>query len=270
MFRKYLAGFVLAGLTLGSSHLAYADGFAAAATPSRFEIEAKAGEIVSKVLEIQHVSDVSTEYGLRTADWSLSDERGLEFFDQLQPGSCRPWVRLERRNIKMNAKSKRGFRFEIHVPADTTPMECRFAIMVENFEQKAVPIFKTAPLDIPVTGRLGVIVYVSVGGAVPKLELIGLNRAEKQADGHPTVTIKNTGTAHGRLDGALQAVDAKGQVFVLPVSTVPIMPGQTRALTLTPAQNMNNKKPVKVEYPVKVKGKLDWDAGNFEFDQELP
>jgi hypothetical protein len=33
---------------------------------------------------------------------------------------------------------------------------------------------------------------------------------------------------------------------------------------------MNNKKPVKVEYPVKVKGKLDWDAGNFEFDQELP
>jgi fimbrial chaperone protein len=242
---------------------AKSDGFAAAASPSRFELEAKPGEIVSKLLDIQHVGPKQSEYLIRTADWTLSEERGLEFYETLQPGSCRPWVKLERKTIKVDAKSRKAFRFEVHIPADATPMECRFAIMVEGTDQKIVPLMKDIGVQLPLSGRLGVIVYVAIGGATPKLEVLQISR-NTGADALPFVEVKNTGNAHGRLDGALKAVDSSGKTFFLPVSTIPVMPGQSRILTLTPAENLQTKKTVVPVYPIKVTGKLEWDQGAFE------
>ncbi len=245
-----------------------ADGFAAAASPSRFELEGKAGEIISKMLDIQHVGPKASEYMIRTADWTLSEERGLEFYDALQPGSCRPWVKLERKLVKVDAKSRKAFRFEVHVPPNTDPMECRFAIMVEGADQKVVPLMKDLGIQLPLSGRLGVIVYVAIGGAVPKLEVLEVKR-EGGADALPVVTVKNTGNAHGRLDGALKAVDATGKSFFLPVSTIPVMPGQSRSLVLTPAENLQTKKSLAVVYPIKVTGKLEWDLGAFQVEADL-
>ncbi len=260
--------FVFATFALAISQSAHADGFAAAASPSRFEIEAKAGEVISKMLDIQHVGPKSSEYMVRTADWTLSEERGLEFYDTLQPGSCRPWVKLERKLVKVDAKSRKSFRFEVHIPADADPMECRFAIMVEGADQKVVPLMKDIGLQLPLSGRLGVIVYVAIGGASPKLEVLEINRVAG-GDALPFVHVKNTGNAHGRLDGSLKATDAAGKSFFLPVSTIPVMPGQSRMLTLTPAENLQTKKAVAVVYPVKVTGKLEWDQGAFQIDADL-
>ena len=67
-----------------------AAGFAAAASPSRFELEAKPGDVLSRTLDLQHIGPEGTEYVIRSADWILTEEKGLEFFDALQPGSCRP------------------------------------------------------------------------------------------------------------------------------------------------------------------------------------
>jgi fimbrial chaperone protein len=260
--------FLFAACALAITQSANADGFAAAASPSRFEIEAKAGEVISKMLDIQHVGPKASEYMVRTADWTLSEERGLEFYDTLQPGSCRPWVKLERKLVKVDAKSRKSFRFEVHIPADADPMECRFAIMVEGADQKVVPLMKDIGLQLPLSGRLGVIVYVAIGGAAPKLEVLEISRTSG-ADALPFVHVKNTGNAHGRLDGALKATDAAGKSFFLPVSTIPVMPGQSRMLTLTPAENLQTKKTVSVVYPVKVTGKLEWDQGAFQIDADL-
>lgn len=267
MFRTGKAALIAAIITMAGS--AVAGGFAVSASPSRFELHAKAGEVLARTLDLQHVAPEPTEYVLRTADWALTEERGLEFFDALQPGSCRPWVKLERRSVKIDGRSRRKFRFEVHVPPQATQGECRFALLVENYEQKAVPVIKDAPVSLPLSGRLGVIVYVQIGGAQPKLEVSGIALGQENGETMPMVTVRNTGDAHGRLEGALRGTDAAGKALYFPVSTLPVMPGQTRRLALVPAEDLTSKKRPTVTYPVKLSGQLDWENGQFDIQAEL-
>lgn len=262
-----VAGALLAGVVASSD--ARAGAFAAAATPSRFELEAKAGEVVSRTLEIHHVGGDSVDYVLRSADWSLGEDKGLEFFDALQPGSCRPWLRLERRKVTLPARSRRKLRFEIHVPPDAPAGECRLALLIESYDQTAIPLLKDSPISLPLTGRLGVIVYVAIGGAQPRLEVSGLSLAEVGGERLPQVSVRNAGNAHGRLEGVLRGVDADGQALYLPVSTLPVLAGQQRHLPLIPVLDLKSKKRPSVRYPMRVRGRLDWAYGHFDFDAEV-
>lgn len=248
---------------------AQAGGFAAAASPSRFELEARPGKVLARTLEIQHVGVEASEYAIRTADWSLTEEHGLEFFDGLQPGSCRPWVRLERHTVKVAPRTRRKYRFEVHVPPEASAGECRFALLIESREQETVPVLTDAPIKLPLTGRLGVIVYVTVGGAQPRLTLTTIGVGEDGGSRVPMLTLRNDGNAHGRLDGALRGTDAAGKTVYLPVSTLPVLPGQTRRLALLPAADLQSKQPVEVSYPLRMTGRLDWDHGHFDVDTEV-
>jgi fimbrial chaperone protein len=249
--------------------LAQASGFAVAATPSRFELVAKPGEVVSRTVELHHVGSEPAEYTLRSADWTLGEQRGLEFFDALQAGSCRPWFRLERRTVRMEPNARRRVRFEVEVPADAPAGECRFALLVENHDQRTIPLIKDSPVTLPMTGRLGVIVYLSIGGAAPKLSVGPLSLGEQQGARVPMITVTNEGNAHGRLDGALRGTDAAGRTLFFPVSTLPVLPGQTRQLALHPTQDLQSKRPVAVQYPITLSGRLDWEKGQFEVKGEL-
>lgn len=82
------------------------------------------------------------------------------------------------------------------------------------------------------------------------------------------VTVSNTGDAHGRLEGSLDAVDNKGRRFELVPEGTPILPGQTRTLALSPKGEDGQPAPQPV-YPVKAKGSLDWEKGSFKIDVEL-
>ena len=261
------AAALLLGLAVASP--SWAAGFAASASPSRFEFQTKAGEVISRTLEIQHIGDESTEYVVRSADWVLTEERGLEFFDALQPGSCRTWVRVERRTVKIEPRGRKRYRFEVHVPADATPGECRFALLIENYEQRAVPLIKDAPIQLPLTGRLGVIVYVAIGDAQPKLSMMAVDMGEENGMRMPMVTVRNDGNAHGRLEGALRGTDAAGKSYFFPVSTLPVLPGQTRRLALVPAEDLQSKKRPTVAYPVRLTGRLDWDNGQFDVQADV-
>lgn len=252
-----------------AADLASAAGFAAAASPSRFVLQSKPGEVISRSVEIQHVGNESTEYVLRSADWTLTEERGLEFYDALQPGSCRQWLKLERRTVRMEARSRRRVRFEVHVPPEASPGECRFALLVENYEQRAMPLISSAPIQLPLTGRLGVVVYVAIGGAQPKLSMVEVTTGDDAGERVPMVTVRNDGNAHGRLDGALKGTDASGRSFFFPVSTLPVMPGQTRHLALIPAEDLQGKKRPKLTFPVKLSGRLDWEHGGFGVEAEV-
>lgn len=248
---------------------ARAGAFAAAATPSRFELEAKPGEVVSRTLEIQHVGAEPVEYVIRSADWELGEARGLEFFDALRPESCRPWLRLERRKLTLPARSRRKLRFEVHVPADAPVGECRFALLIESYDQTAIPLLKDSPISLPLTGRLGVIVYVTIGGARPRLEVQGIALGDADGERIPQLSVRNAGNAHGRLEGVLRGVDAAGREVFLPVSTLPVLAGQQRRLSLVPVTDLKSKKRPVVSYPLRVRGRLDWAFGHFDFDSEV-
>ena len=163
---KLVAASVLAGLALGSVGPARAE-FAAAVSPPRFELDAEPGKTIRKVIEITHVSPNEGSYRFQTMDWRFSPKGELEFIEDLAPDSCRPWVAIERRTATVAPRGKLRSRFEITPPEGTPAMECRFALMIEDAGEPT----RVGPMGIPMTARIGVIVYARVGGVKPELRI---------------------------------------------------------------------------------------------------
>lgn len=246
---------LLATLALCSPWGAAAQGFSAYVAPARLEIKATPGETTRQVLEIHQASQLPGRFRLYTNDWDFKKPNdALVFSDALAPDSCRPWVALERREITVQANSRYRFRFEISPPADTPPRECRFAIMVEGLEAATVD---QGGFRFPVAGRLGVIVYVAVGGVEARLAVANPRVVEEKGEKLPVIDVSNTGTAHGRLEGFLTGVDASGKEFELAADDAPILPDRTRTITLRKTGD-GGSKGAAILYPLTVKGTLEW------------
>lgn len=264
--RNMLIGFA----SIVSAASCFAAPFEIAVSPARFEITGKTGTRIGQSFDLYNVGKSANEVSVRTLDWSYSAEGGITYIDELLPNSCRSWVTLERKTVKIGANSKVSFRFQIEVPADIPRTECRFMLAIEGIEPayKGVIEGGGASLSLPVSGRIAVAVYMAVNGAESKLLITDIGIKEINGKRTPTVTVNNTGDAHGRLDGALDAVDAKGLTFELAPEGTPIMPGQTRILPLT-QRTEPNQKPLEVTYPIKTKGTLDWEKGSFKINSEF-
>jgi hypothetical protein len=253
--RRRRAAFRLA-LALASSAAAVLPAqaqFSLAVSPPRFELSTKPGERVREVLELTHSDARAGAYKLKTADWTLRPDGSVDFSDELLPGSCRPWVAIERRELSITPGRPYRYRFEIAPPADTPPMECRFAVMIEGQEPAAAP-----GMPIALGARIGVIVYVAIGDVAPVLELAGT--AIKTVNGRPTPVLKvrNSGTAHGRLAGFLGGKDADGTALEVQASNTPIMAGETREIALVATKPGDIETAVAIRYPLAVSGKLEW------------
>ncbi|HXF79450.1 MAG TPA: hypothetical protein VN598_11345 [Usitatibacter sp.] len=257
---RALAG-ALAGAVLLLSPGAFAQGFAALVSPPRFELSAKPGERLRQVMEITNASAQGAKYRLRTTDWALDAAGSVKFDDALSAGSCRPWVAIESRQVSVAAGAKYRYRFEVAVPEDAKPGECRFAIMVEGDEQNVQTPGGPA---FPISGRLGVIVYVTVGDAHPELEVTGGRVETVNGEPTPVIMVKNTGNAHGRLTGFLSASDAAGKKLDFTPSTLPILIGETRTLPLVVYGDKDES--VKLTYPITIKGKLEWAGKSAPFE----
>lgn len=249
---------VFAALLLGVASTAGAQGFAAYITPPRFEIQASAGTSSRHVFEIQHVGQLKGGYRIYTNDWTFQQDNSVVFSDALAQDSCRPWVAIERRELTLESGARYRFRFEITPPAGTPPRECRFAIMVEGQDP--------AKSSVDVGGRIGVIVYASVGGAAPVLEVTA-TRVTRTTDGKTValLDVRNSGNAHGRLEGFVNGTDAGGQRLELTPADVPIMPGETRSVALVPVTEEGKPAP-EVRFPLAVKGSLEWGKNRLPLD----
>lgn len=249
--------------SLGITGVARAQGFTAAISPPRFELAIKPGERVRQVFEVTNPNNRSARFRIKTADWSLDADGGLTFFDELQPGSCRPWVALEAREITVDASGKYRYRFEIAAPAGTASGECRFAMLIEGEDQ---PV-QAGNLSFPVSGRIGVIVYAGIGDAAPQLEVIGTRLRTINGVTLPYVEVKNSGKAHGRISGFLSGTDASGKKLDFDPASLPILPGELRGIALTPSSGRDET--IKVVYPVTIRGTLEWGDKSLPFEQRF-
>lgn len=243
----------------------FAQGFAAYVTPPRVEVKVQPGQTLRQVIEIQHAGQSRGTYRVYTNDWSFTHDRAVRFQDALAPDSCRPWVAIERRELALDPGSKHRYRFEISAPEGTTPRECRFALMVEGLEpakvQSAVPI--------PVGGRIAVIVYVAIGDAKPDLRLLSADLEQVEDRKTLFLTVHNTGNAHGRIEGYLDAKPPRGVAVELSPVDMPILPGETRRIPLIPSDSEGERALKAIETPLHLKGRLEWNGGNMPVDLSL-
>ncbi len=246
------------------STAAHAQGFAALISPPRFELSLKPGETTRQIIEINHTGNQIGRYRAYTADWTFGADATVAFSEALQPDSCRPWVAIERKELTISPNNKLRYRFEITAPSNTPAVECRFAIMLEGLDQV---VETKGALSFPVSGRVGVIVYVAVGDVSPELEVAEARLTQADDSDVPTLMVRNSGNAHGRMSGFLSGTDAKGRKLEFTPSTLPILPGEMRAITLTPSLE-GSTAPEKVSYPVTIKGTLEW--GDKSGNKSLP
>lgn len=249
-------------------------GFELAVSPSRLELAARSGQRLGQALALHNLSANAAALAFRTLDWTLSESGELSYHDALLPGSCRPWVTLERRTRSVPARSRVPFRLQIDPPADAPRGECRFMVAIEGLEpaHQAQLQGQGASLQLPVGGRIAVAVYVAVNGARPQLELLHLGSDSIRTQRRAVVTVRNRGDAHGRLDGALEATDADGREWELLPDNGPILPGHTRTLALNarPVGSLPAGAPAQPRFPLRVQGQLNWDDGAFDMKATLP
>jgi hypothetical protein len=261
--RLDIAGLLLAACALAPAG-AGAQGFSALVSPPRFEDQVKPGTVYRNVVEISNVSGAAAHYTLKTADWHLDAQGSAVFDTALAPGSCRPWVGLEAADIQIAANGKRRYRFEVAVPADAPVGECRFAILLEGDPETV-----GGALALPVSGRIGIIVYLGVGEAAARLHLLDTGVAELEGRKLPVLRVRNDGNAHSRLEGLVDGTDANGRKLSFLPSSLPLMPGETRTIALTPqADDAASTAPV-IAYPLQLKGALDWGKQRLELDARL-
>ncbi len=260
--RKRMHGAVLAVIGLVAAANAGAQGFAAVVSPPRFELNANAGQTLRQVLELSNRATATQRFMFQTADWTLSPDFSVTFNEQSQPDGCRQWTALERPQAALPAGSTLRYRFEVNVPEHAPAGECRFGILIENEESV---LAKSAGLQFPVSGRIGVIVYVVVGDAAPDLELFGPKIVTLNGRRVPTLRIHNGGTAHGRVAGFLAGTDARGIHYDFNPSDFPILPGEVADVYLIPS-TPSDENPT-LTYPVSVKGTLEWGKRQTEINQ---
>lgn len=228
--------------------------FALAVSPPRFELQAKPGDRLREVIELSNSEPQASEYGVKTADWIFEKDASVTLVDDLLPNTCRPWVAIERRQVNVGPNQTYRYRFEIAVPANAPTQECRFAVAIQGKEQTV----RQAGLPIPVSARMAVVVYLAVGDAKPQLSLVSATTRAVSNIKTAALLIKNSGNAHGRLEGVLTGVDANGVELEFTPASTPIMPGETREITLGASRFGASDAPVSVRFPVKVSGKLEW------------
>lgn len=234
--------------------------FAGFVLPARFELKAKAGDKLAEVLELGNDEQQAADFRVRTADWTLRPDGGVDFrSDTLDANSCRPWVKVERHTVRVAGKGKRRYRFEVEIPADAADGLCRFALLIEPAGDLAV-VAPASGIQLPIQGRLGVIVYVRIGNAAPKISLEGLELREVAGRTTPFAVFRNDGNAHGRPEGVLSGSDASGKAYDFTVAPLPILPGERRAVPMWPQDDPDGK-PAKVAKPVRIKGTLEWEGG---------
>jgi len=258
---------VLCLLLLASTQAA-ASGFSVLVSPPRLELAGKPGEVIREHIEISNPDDRPISLELRTADWDMSETGATTFYPpELQPGSCRPWARIERHKLRLPAQASKRYRFQIDIPADAPAGECRLALLLQAPEDEAV-IAKADALSIPVQGRIAVVIYVAVGDARAELQLQDLRLAEVNGQILPVAVIHNQGNAHARTAGFVDGTDASGKRLEFAVAALPILPGQTRQvplrLTLAEEEAAGTLQP-----PLNLKGTIEWESGEIPVETRI-
>ena len=77
--------------------------------------------------------------------------------------------------------------------------------------------------------------------------------------------MANSGNAHGRPEGVIEARDANGKSLEFSVSSSPVLPGKVRTLPIWPNAGKDGKTP-EFAYPLRLKGLVEWQGGRYDID----
>lgn len=103
-------------------------------------------------------------------------------------------------------------------------------------------------------------IYLAISGAEAKLKLTDVILDEYNGQQTPFIVVHNSGTAHGRTTGLVDAVDANGKRIEFEITPLPVLPGHTRRVPLF-QPTIDDQAPEPFIVPLELKGVIEWDGG---------
>jgi hypothetical protein len=259
-------GWLLAAACMALPASGLAAGFTAGISPSKFELNARPGQTLRDTVTIFNPAETSADFQFRTADWQLNETSSVEFFeDALLEGSCRPWVRLERKAVRIEAGARRNYRFEVHVPENAEPGLCRFALLIEPAEPDQVMV--DGALSMPIVGRYAVVTYVTIGDAAAEVELLGIGAHVADGERLPSLRLRNQGNTYDRAFGRVIGTDSEGRRITLTPSSFPILPGRSEEIQLQREAALDERTAEPLAYPLTLEGRIEIGDGTIEIDE---
>ena len=243
--------------------------FAVRISPPNFELKGKPGDVLREVITIENADTAPGIYHVQIVDFELNEQGAVVPQPSDKPlaaSSCRPWTRKERHTIKLHPKRIKRYRFEVHIPPDARDGECRFAVLISPAPE-TIDAMKFGSFNVPVAGAIAVVVYVTVGKAKPELEFKGVIKKKSDGETSLMVNLHNWGNAHARPSGSIIAKDAGGKKAELLLSPFPILPGETRGISLFADKEISGIENIEeLIFPLYLKGLIEWDGGTYKVD----
>jgi hypothetical protein len=206
-------------------------------SPTRAELNVKAGKQVTDALLLTNVGDTPSLVSITTADWDMNDEGSvLMRTGGKAPDSASHWVKVNPTTFTIAPGDHQQVRYTVSVPNGIEEKGYRTAIIIR---MRAVDPAGKPPLpsgkgrSIEVNGQFNYYVYLKVGHPLPKGRLTGF-KAVRGPDGIQTeFSVKNTGNVHFRTKGTIAIKDHSGHVVgTIQIPSYPVLPDMNRTLKL--------------------------------------
>jgi hypothetical protein len=199
-------------------------------SPIRAEHQVAAGASETNVILIKNEGKDSERIKAAIEDWQL-DAKGDVTYSRAgtNPHSCSAWLQVNPTDFKLDPGT-REVRYTLTVPPGVKPGTYWTAIVLESLP--ATEGGKTPGRRMGVHGRIGVVIYETVGK--PEIKAAFNDFQVHPAKGKLTfnLALTNTGTAFYRIKKSwITLKNPQGQeVSRIEVPDIPVLPGTSRNL----------------------------------------
>jgi hypothetical protein len=187
-----------------------------------------AGSRLTARVEVSNTTAHSQTVSVYAAGASMQG-RTFTFDDGHAKNELSSWTTLDRRELRLAPHTATIVAVAVKVP--------RGASRGERYSVVWAAVRASATASVQLVNRVGVRMYVSVGGEAAPRYTVSTPRASRSAGGTPRIraTIRNTGTGTISIAGSLTLTGGPGGMRTgpLPISIArPLAPGSSRRVTL--------------------------------------
>jgi hypothetical protein len=141
------------------------------------------------------------------------------------------WIRVHPEELSIYPRQRKTVRVSIQIPDETPSAGYRAAVFFEPGESGGKA--KHGSAGVFLRGRVALPIYVTVGDARPHAEILEAAwKATQEATPALALRVHNKGNAHLRMKGIFSAYTSSEKRLEGIVSSVPVLPGQTRWIPL--------------------------------------
>jgi P pilus assembly chaperone PapD len=207
-------------------------------SPIRVEHQVAPGGSETNVIEVRNEGNNPARVKVYTEDWEMDRKGDVNYARAGKgPHSCATWIQLNPTDFRVDPGQTRQVRYTLTVPTGSKEGGYRAAIV---FEGMPVKEGQAAARRVAVHGRIGVVLYETVGNPEIKAQFEDFQvRPEKQGLTFK-LTLANKGTGNFRIKKSwITMRNSQGEeVAKVDIPDIPVLPGAIRDLEFSKELNL--------------------------------